>query len=163
LGVLWYRQLGIADYFAGELGEAEAAFRKAIELAPAIAGVHYKLALVLLSRNDAQGALAEIELEPNPGWREQGLPLALDALGRKADADRALAIAEKAGAKGWAYQVGLIYAHRNNLDPAFAWFDSAFAQHDPGLAFYLKGEPLLANIRSDPRYKALLRKLNLPD
>lgn len=163
LGVLRYRQLGIADYFAGEWSEAEAAFRKAIELAPAAAGVHYKLALVLLSRNDAQGALAEIELEPNPGWREQGLPLALDALGRKADADRALAIAEKGGPKGWAYQVGLIYAHRNNLDPAFAWFDSAFAQRDPGVAFYLKGEPLLANIRSDPRYKALLHKLNLPD
>jgi TolB-like protein/Tfp pilus assembly protein PilF len=163
LGVLWYRQLGIADYFAGELGEAEAAFGKAIELAPTVAGVHYKLALVHLSRNDAKGALAEMELEPNQGWREQGLPLALDALGRKADADRALAIAEKAGAKGWAYQVGLTYAHRNNLDRAFVWFDSAFTQHDPGLAFYLKGEPLLANIRSDPRYKALLRKLNLPD
>jgi TolB-like protein/Tfp pilus assembly protein PilF len=163
LGVLRYRQLGIADYFAGELSEAEAAFRKAIELAPAAAGVHYKLALVLLSRHDAKGALAQIELEPNPGWREQGLPLAFDALGRKVEADRALAIAEKAGPHGWAYQVGLTYAHRNSLDPAFAWFDSAFVQHDPGLAFYLKGEPLLAHIRSDPRYKALLRKLNLPD
>ena len=127
LGVRTYRQLGSANYFAGKLAEAEAAFRKAIDLNPAGDGLRYKLALVLLSGGDAQGALAELEREPHTGWRQQGLPLALDALGRKTEADRAIALAEKIGAEGWAYQLAVIYAHRKSLDPAFTWLNRANA------------------------------------
>jgi eukaryotic-like serine/threonine-protein kinase len=163
LGVPGYRHLGNADYFAGELVAAEAAFRKVLELYPAADGIRYKLALVLLSRGDAPGALSEMQHERHAGWRQQGLPLALDALGRKADADRALAAAEKDGPQGWAYQLALSYAHRKSLDQAFAWLDKAYQQHDVGLATYLVGDPLLANIRTDARFKALLHKLKLPE
>jgi Flp pilus assembly protein TadD len=104
-----------------------------------------------------------VRREPHEAWRRQGLPLALDALGRKADADRALAIAEKDGPNGWAYQLGVTYAHRNSSDAAFAWLERAYQQHDPGLVTYLVGDPLLKDIRTDPRYKALLHKLRLPE
>jgi tetratricopeptide (TPR) repeat protein len=162
LRALGYRALGTAYYFGGKLADAEAALRKGLEVSPTGDSLHYKLGLVLLSRKDAQGALAEMEREPHTGWREQGLPLALDALGRAADADRAIAIAEKAAAQGWGYQVALIYAHRNDSASAFAWLDRAYEQHDPGLAIFVEGDPLLQSLRADPRYKALLRKMNLP-
>jgi TolB-like protein/Tfp pilus assembly protein PilF len=161
LGVPTYRQLGNANYFAGKLAEAEAAFRKAIDLNPASDGLRYKLALVLLSGGDAQGALAEFEREPHTGWRQQGLPLALDALGRKTEADRAIALAEKSGAEGWAYQLAVIYAHRKSFDLAFTWLNRAYQQHDAGLATYVKADPMLQNIRGDPRYSAFLHKLKL--
>ena len=34
---------------------------------------------------------------------------------------------------------------------------------DKGLAWFLGTDPLLANIRSDARYTALLRKMKLPE
>jgi hypothetical protein len=117
--------------------------------------------LVLLSGGDAQGALAELEREPHTGWRQQGLPLALDALGRKTEADRAIALAEKSGAEGWAYQLAVIYAHRKSFDLAFTWLNRAYQQHDAGLATYVKADPMLQNIRGDPRYSAFLHKLKL--
>jgi len=96
------------------------------------------------------------------GWRQQGLPLALDALGRKADADRALAIAEKAGLQGWAYQTALIYACRHDFESTFAWLNRAYELRDPGLAVFVKADPMLESLRADARYKALLRKMKLP-
>jgi hypothetical protein len=42
------------------------------------------------------------------------------------------------------------------------WLERAYAQKDPGL-YAIKGEPLLANLEGDPRYKAFLRKMNLPE
>jgi len=161
LRALGYRMLGTANYMGGRLADAEAAFRKALEVSPTGDSLHYKLALVLLRRKDTQGALAEMEREPHTGWRQQGLPLALDALGRKADADRALAIADKAAAQGWAYQTALIYANRHDFERAFALLDQAYDLHDPGLAVFVKGDPLLQSLRADPRYKALLRKMQL--
>jgi adenylate cyclase len=41
----------------------------------------------------------------------------------------------------------------------FEWADRAFEEHDPSLCF-IRDYPL-ENIRSDPRYRALLRKMNL--
>jgi TolB-like protein/Tfp pilus assembly protein PilF len=162
LRALGYRQLGNADYFGGQLADAEAAFRKALEVSPTSDSLHYRLALVLLVHKDAQGALAEMEREPHMGWRQQGLPLALDALGRKADADRALAIAEKAGLQGWAYQTALIYACRHDFESTFAWLNRAYELRDPGLAVFVKADPMLESLRADARYKALLRKMKLP-
>jgi TolB-like protein len=161
LRALGYRMLGTANYLGGRLADAEAAIRKALEVSPTGDSLHYKLALVLLGRKDAQGALAEMEREPHTGWRQQGLPLALDALGRKADADRALVIADKAAAQGWAYQTALIYANRHDFERVFALLDQAYDLHDPGLAVFVKGDPLLQSLRADPRYKALLRKMKL--
>jgi hypothetical protein len=61
------------------------------------------------------------------------------------------------------YQIALIYAHRNDLDHAFVWLERAYQERDGALAIYLKGDPLLSSVRKDPRYKAFLRKMNLPD
>jgi serine/threonine-protein kinase len=154
-----YRALGFAEFYADRPTEAEAVFRKVLNLNPSIEGMHYRLGLVLLARDPA-AALAEMEREPDDTRRQLGLALAYDALGRKAEADSARAIAEQNSA-GWAYQIAQIYAHRNDKDQAFAWLDRAYEGHDTGLPQYLKGDPLLENLRGDPRYAALLQKMNL--
>jgi hypothetical protein len=132
-----------------------------LELNPAIEAMNYRLGLVLLARGDAAAALAEMQREPDAARQQLGLVLAFDALGRNAEANAALAIAEKNGA-GWAYQLAEIYAHRNDPDQAFAWLERAYADRDSGLPQYVKGDPLLENLRGDPRYAELLKKMNLP-
>ena len=53
------------------------------------------------------------------------------------------------------------YAWAGDRDRAFEWLDRGVARKDPGLA-YVTYDPLLRDLRGDPRYGALLRKLNLP-
>ena len=61
-----------------------------------------------------------------------------------------------------AYQIAEAYAWQGDKDKAFEWLERAYRQQDGGLTA-IKYDPLLDNLRSDPRYHALLRKINLPD
>ena len=54
------------------------------------------------------------------------------------------------------------YAFRGQPDEAMHWLERAYAQKDLGL-FIVKGDPLLKNLVGDARYKAFLRKMNLPE
>jgi len=42
------------------------------------------------------------------------------------------------------------------------WLDRAYLQRESGL-YWLKGDTLLRNLEGDPRYKAFLRRMNLPE
>jgi len=47
------------------------------------------------------------------------------------------------------------------LDSAFEWLERAYRCRDVGLCFFVLGDIELSGLRSDPRYEALLRKMNL--
>jgi TolB-like protein len=149
------------QFVMGNLKEAERVQRRVIELRPDTDANHYNLANILLAEGDAKAALAEYEKDGGANWRDTGTPLALDALGKRADADRALAHAEQTYGNNMAYQIACVYAGRKDLDGAFHWLERAYKQRDGGLND-LKVDPLLAKVRDDPRYNALLRKMNLP-
>jgi hypothetical protein len=51
-----------------------------------------------------------MERNTDEGWRVAGRPLVLDALGRRSEADRVLAVAEKKLAVIGPYQIALIHA-----------------------------------------------------
>ena len=53
------------------------------------------------------------------------------------------------------------YARLGEKDQAFAWLEKAYAQHSDGLV-RLKEELGFDNIRSDPRFADLLRRIGLP-
>ena len=59
------------------------------------------------------------------------------------------------------YHYGEIRAQSGDVDRAFAELDNAIEAKDPGLV-YLKRDPFLDPIRNDPRFAALVRKLNFP-
>jgi hypothetical protein len=59
------------------------------------------------------------------------------------------------------YLIAEIYAFRNQSDEAFEWLDRAYTKRDDGL-IATKVDPLLKSLRNDPRFTALLKKLNLP-
>ena len=54
------------------------------------------------------------------------------------------------------------YAFGGQRDQAFNWLETAHAQKDIFL-WAIKGDPFLKNLEGDPRYKAFLRKMNLPE
>ena len=63
---------------------------------------------------------------------------------------------------GAAYQIAEVYAWRGEADKAFEWLERSYAQDDGGLSF-IKVDPLLKSVESDPRFAAFLRKLGLPE
>jgi TolB-like protein/tetratricopeptide (TPR) repeat protein len=153
-------QIGNVNYRWGKLDGAAAAYHEALAMNALTGSVHYRLGLVALLQGNPTQALTEFGQEHDPEFRAVGLPMAYDALGRKADADRALAVAEKTSALGAAYQIALIYAARRDADKTFEWLNRAYAQRDAGM-LWIKGEPFLRPYRSDSRFKALLEKMHL--
>jgi hypothetical protein len=82
---------------------------------------------------------------------------------RKADADAALDHLERMSAAIIdPYDIACLHAMRNERELAFTWLERAYQQHNPGLTRIIL-DPDLKNLRTDPRYKALLRKMNLPE
>ena len=142
--------------------EAEAAFRKALELDPDGAYRHYAIGRTLLLQGKADAALQEMEQETDEIWRLSGLPLAFHALGRRGESDAALATFKSKHAGEMAYQIAEVHAFRGEADLAFEWLERAYDQRDAGVTA-IKGDRLMRGLVGDPRYKAFLRKLKLPE
>jgi len=90
-----------------------------------------------------------------------GQAIAYHALDRKADSDAALAGLIAKHSEDSAYQIAEVYAYRGQLDKAFEWLNRAYDQRDPGVP-EIKTDPLLENLRHDPRYIAFVKKMGLP-
>jgi len=145
----------------GREEEAEANFKKALELNPGLPGDHEWLGLVYLTQGRVQDAPLEIEREPMAALRLQGQAVVYHALGRKKESDSALSEFIDKYQTSAAFQIADVYAFRNEPDKAFKWLERAYVQHDGGVAS-TKWDPLLKNLRGDPRYIAFLKKLRLP-
>ena len=157
-----YIARGYAAYRSGRLAQAEANFRTALDLAPGSGKFHSLLGAVLIARGQRESALAEMKKEPNPRFRHVGMALALNVLGQLDESDKELRAAEQEFGDGMAYWIAMVYAARRNPDQAFAWLDRAFNVYGDGLT-WIKGDPLLGSLVEDPRYKALLQKMRLPE
>ena len=152
--------LGTTRYRSGHLIEAETAMRRGLEISPAYASGHFLLALVLVARGELDAALTEAKLESHEGAQMNALAIVYAAMGRKTEADAALAaITIKYGDRA-AWFRALIHAARHENDQVFDCLDKAYALKDSSL-YSIKGEPLLRSVENDPRYGAFLRKLNL--
>jgi tetratricopeptide (TPR) repeat protein len=155
----WFLAVNLLN--AGRAQEAEAQLRKLLEIHPLAARTHYGLALTFIARARDADALEALQGETDDGWRTAGLPLAYWAVGRRAEADAALETFKKQYGYAGAYQVAEIYAFRGETDLALTWLERAYRQRDPGM-FWVTTDRLLTNLRTDPRYRALLAKLKLP-
>jgi hypothetical protein len=56
--------------------------------------------------------------------------------------------------------IALFYAMAGEKDKDLDWLEKDLEIHDPGLPYL--GYPFLDNIRSDPRFQDILRRVGLP-
>ncbi len=157
-----HRRLGWRSFRLGRLGEAEAAYEKELELRPEAESTHVNLGLVYLAQSRPEAALAEVEREPSPFWRDYGLALMYHALGRSKEADEKLAGLIEEWADDGAFQVAEVTAFQGEVDQAFEWLERAYAQRDPGLAD-MKVSPYLATLHDDPRWPKFLKTMGLAE
>ncbi len=142
--------------------EAIAELRRVIEIRPGYVPAHYELGTILLAAGNREGALIEMQQETNALARQQGLGMAYHALGRESDANAVLAGMIKEHATDAAWAIAANYAFRGESDEALRWLERARAQKDSNL-MYLKGYLAFQVLQADPRMKAFLRKMKLPE
>jgi tetratricopeptide (TPR) repeat protein len=155
-----WENLGEIKFFNEQLSEAAADCKKAVELNPDVSGGYFYWIQTYIILRRPQDALPEIDQVRSDSLRGVLYAIAYYALGRKEESDAALRELIAKYHIGEAYGIAAVYAFRNQPDEAFEWLDRAYTQHDGGL-IQTKVDPLLKNLHSDPRYAALLKKLNL--
>lgn len=153
--------LGQAQLWDGHLAPAQDALRRLLQLDPNFKSAHYHLGLALLAAGDPDGALAEMKREPDARHRLAGSAQVLQAMGRKAESDTAIAQLKPLAMTQWGSGLAAALASRNEPDAAFQWLERALAQKDPDLQ-RLRGNPSFQNISADPRFAEFLRRMNLP-
>jgi TolB-like protein/DNA-binding winged helix-turn-helix (wHTH) protein/cytochrome c-type biogenesis protein CcmH/NrfG len=154
--------LGEIKYSEGQLAEAEADVKKSLELSPDVFPGPILLSKIYVMEGRPQDALAEIERVRTDATRAWLYAVTYAAQGREKETDAALKELIAKYSTRTAYSVAAVYALRNQRDEAFQWLDRAYAQREGNLAF-TNLDPMLKNLRSDPRYPAFLKKHNLPN
>jgi tetratricopeptide (TPR) repeat protein len=156
----YWRRLGYLQMFRGNSPAAVHALQRSLEINPEQSNTAGLLAYTFILAGQPASALSISQRATSGVFRLQGAALAEHDLGHTQEAQRQLSELISKNSVTAAYQIAEVYAWWGDEDQAFRWLDSAYAQHDAGLTF-VKGDPLLRGLRSDPRYRALLRKMNL--
>ena len=153
--------LGDTLLAAGRLEEAEAEVRHCLAISPNYAFGHFALSYIL-SLQGREDSVAECQREAPEGGQSICLAGAYDKLGRTKEADAALEAAINQYATSEAFWIAEMFADRRQDTRAFEWLDRAYRQKDPMIE-YIKTTPDFNPLKGDPRYKALLNKLHLPE
>ncbi len=154
--IMMTSKLGASRKFA----EAEEAAARSLEISPESEAVHYYLGVARLLEGRPRDALSGFE-RAGSVFSLTGMAIAEHELGRPDESRRALDELIARHAHSAAIQIAGVFAWRGEKDRAFAWLDRAYAQRDSGCGD-LEWSPLFDKVRDDPRFAALLKKLNLP-
>lgn len=156
----WF-MLGLSYTALGESASGHRALSRAVELSPeSTLATLYLAATELVSGHTAQ-ALETNARQQNELWRWSILAMIEHTLGHPKESQRVLdELISKYGLRS-PYRIAVAHAWRGEADSAFGRLEQAYRQRDAALSL-LVIEPGLSGVRSDPRFKTLLRKMNFP-
>jgi tetratricopeptide (TPR) repeat protein len=149
----------------GRLDEALVKIQKLGEVDPDGLLYHFIRARYLLARSDLQGCLKELKRceEVTPGTRSKPVIRALYcALAGDKEQARTLLRDKETLPEFPPTRWGMLWAYCELGDPdeCFRWLEEAVASHS--IAFQsLRLDPLFEQVRADPRFQTLLKKMNL--
>jgi len=83
--------------------------------------------------------------------------------GNKSEAESVIAWLKKESARRYVnpFAIALIYVGLGRNDHGFEWLDTAFRER-PDMLVYLRVDPRLDSIRSDPRFALLAGRVGIP-
>ena len=157
---------GLFLFHAGQPDEALAKLRKTSEMDSNFPLAHLFAAGVYIEKGMYSESVAEArrarELNSVSSGPVAFLGYALAKSGKQTEARKLLQEMLKESARQYLspYHIALIYNALDERDETFSWLERGFEQRDIRMAF-LKIEPKWNNIRSDPRFVSLLKRMNL--
>lgn len=146
--------------------ESIKAFKRALELHPTFGMAYIHLGRAYCMKKMYKEAISAVQKGVDFSG---GAPIArglsgciLALSGQKDEAEKVLFELKERAELGFvpSFAVMLIYIGLGDKDNAFEWFENGIEQRDPAL-FHIKASPEADILRSDPRYEALLKKMNL--
>jgi TolB-like protein/Tfp pilus assembly protein PilF len=152
---------------AGRLADAVARLKEAIELDPRSRVAHLFASNAYIELNCFDEAVTEARISndlcPSNTSARANEAYACAQAGRLSEVSAILDSLTELAAKQYvpAYNVALIYNALGQTAEALTWLERAVEQRVPWLVF-LAVDPKWKNLRDNPRYQALLRRLNLP-
>jgi TolB-like protein/Tfp pilus assembly protein PilF len=160
-GYAW-ANVGLFQTETRDYPAARISIERAIAINPSATSSHFLLGQLDLLQGRLPEALAEFQKQGAEANRLLGTAMVEHASGHDKQSQAALKelIAKNSGDS--AYQIADVYAWRGEKDKAFEWLERAYQQRDSGLNG-IAYDPLLASLKADPRYGALLTKLGLSD
>ena len=157
--------VAVLFFYKHQYEKAIEAFERVLELHPTFGITHMHLGRALcmkkMYREAVSAAQKGVEFTG-------GAPLAkciygwvLAMSGEKEKAEQVLFELKERVKPGFvpAFAVTIIYLGLGDKENAFEWFEKGIEQRDPAL-FHIKASPEADILRSDPRYTALLKKMN---
>jgi DNA-binding winged helix-turn-helix (wHTH) protein/TolB-like protein/Tfp pilus assembly protein PilF len=154
-------------YFARRLDDAIQRLEDLVEVQPELAAAYVSLGLAEHARQDYAAALRHFRRAKELGHTEAAvIPLmaaSLAAQGQTAAARRLLSQALQMRGREYVspFLLARVYEHLGEADNAFRMLGEAYDHHAPEMAF-LQTDPSLDLLRPDPRFAALVARLNLP-
>jgi TolB-like protein/Flp pilus assembly protein TadD len=167
LSLIIQANLGGRYLRAGRYGEAIQECQKALDLDSSFVIGHDCLGFAYLQTGRTQEAIAEFQIAAR---LSHGDPESVSGLGYayavSGQSDEASNIVNqmKTSAKDEyipAYYIAIVKAGLGNKDEALTWLERAFANRSAELPF-CNTEPMLLSLRSEPRFRTLLRDMGLP-
>jgi TolB-like protein/Tfp pilus assembly protein PilF len=155
-----HRQAAMVYLMSDRQDDAAEAFQLALDISPNMGLNHAFLAIARLLQGRHQEALELARAESHDVFRNLALTMVHHAMGQPSESDTALrALIE---GYGWtaAYQIAEAHAHRGEVDKAYEWLETAYAQRDPGVA-YTAVDGLLRPLHGDSRWQPFLHRLGL--
>jgi adenylate cyclase len=159
--------LGWTFYFARQFDRAIDQCQKTLELEPNDIGAHSCLGYSYMAKKEFAQAVAEFkkaaDLSGDEPLRMEGLGIAYGLAGQKEEARRLLAELQTKSTLHYVppYFLATVYAGLGENDKAFALLEKGYNERDAYLT-WLKVEPALDPLRSDPRFHSLLQRVGLP-
>jgi serine/threonine protein kinase/Tfp pilus assembly protein PilF len=166
LSLIANSDLGVHYMAAQQYDEALDQLNKTIELDPNFNYLHWNLGYVYLAMGMLQEAIAALEKAVALSGEHPGVKAVLGLAYAKADRKgEALKILEElkqlsTGRYVPSLRIDHIYIGLGENDLALEWLEKAYEERDATL-IWLKTNHVYDSLRSDPRFKALLKKMGL--
>ncbi|HSY65144.1 MAG TPA: protein kinase [Terriglobales bacterium] len=159
--------LGVTLMSAGEYGSGLELLKRTFELAPTFPEPHLWVSKAYGSRGLYPEAMSEAQQAASYSGRAPryvaGVGDALAAAGKSAEAHNIIDELVRSSKSGNVspFYIAEVYSTLGERDQAFQWLEKAYQLRDDELCWILI-DPSLDNIRSDPRYADLRRRMGLP-
>lgn len=164
LSVLYNRNVALALYFARRYDDAIEQFRKTLELEPGMPTANRWMAKSYeqkgLYDQAVEACLKTPQFTVHGPAAEAALREAYAASGWKGFWRKLLDL-RKARSNVDLYPLAEIYSRLGNKDQALATLEKAYEQHDQSTLIWLNCDPFWDDLRSDPRYADLVRRMGL--
>jgi len=157
---------GAALYYSRRFDESAEWFRRALDMNPSNPTWAVYLGRAYAHQNQFEQAMAvaeqAIQHSGRWAWTLFGLAMVHALAGHAEEAHRVLEELRQLAQSKYvpASFVAMLHAQLGEKDAAFEWAGRAFDQRDPNL-LRINVDPAFDSLRYDPRYPALLEKMNL--